>query len=339
MRALKPARGRSAAKLAAQAASLLECRPDNSAQALVLVDPPGTAALVWGSAALLARFDRPEVARLLAPLGDPGTIRGVLTAFASLERGDGWWILGWVAPLPVQAESPRQAVREPAPSWVRDVLTGKADIDLGASDRHELDAVLARWYAGQGWKDRLTQEFRPLLTDSDVGLRSAAVLFFARTTASGEGELVDAFLGHLSLYDGVRQDWYPDEPDLRALLASAIASRARDDASAQQVARQEALRPGMGQHVVMAVLMGDPAWLRAHLVDVVEGSPLALPIVLFWLRSRGEDARPWLEDLRGRSDLLEPTVAALRGCVGADDLRAAVEALTDDPEVRRRLLG
>ena len=225
-------------------------------------------------------------------------------------------------------------------SWVRDVLTGAATLDPGPNDRHELDTVLSRWYWGDEWKERLTQGFRDLLTDPDRRLRAAAVFFFARTTAEDDGLLVESFQGQLPLYDGVRPGWYPGGADLRALLAGAIASRAGRSEDAQAVARSEALRPGAGQQVVSAVVRGDPEWVRTNLRPIVQASPEALGVVLFWLRTRGQDVGPWLADLREglADDQLRSALAAMLS--GPADVAAAeaLKLIGEDPPLGGVLL-
>ena len=164
-------------------------------------------------------------------------------------------------------------------SYVRDVLTRRISVDLDPNQRHVLDLLLQQWYDVERHPE-LTKGFCELLHDSDPKLRAAAVQFFVSRMAADGGSLLDAYENRLREFEGVPRYWYPGEGDLRDLLVLAISKRMLPGSRALELMRGEVLRPGHGGYAVVGILATDPAWLRQNLVEVVSGSPDALPAIL-----------------------------------------------------------
>jgi len=165
-------------------------------------------------------------------------------------------------------------------SYVRDVLTYRIPVDLDANQRHPLDVLSQQW-SDSSRRAELTRGFVELLSDPDPKLRAAAVQFFVAHMADDGGALRDAYERHLDRFEGVPRHWYPGEGDLRDLLVLALAKRALPGSRDLEILKEEALRPGHGAYATLGILAADPAWLREHLVEIVAGSPGALPGLLF----------------------------------------------------------
>jgi hypothetical protein len=161
-------------------------------------------------------------------------------------------------------------------SYVRDVLTGRVPVDLDPNQRHALDVLLQQWY-DEARREALTAEFRELIHDPAPKLRAAAVQFFVTHMAADGGALLDAYEHRLDAFEGVPRHWYPGAGDLRDLLVLAISKRMLPGSRAVALMKREVLRPGHGGYAVLGILATDPRWLRAHVVEIVSGSPEALP--------------------------------------------------------------
>ena len=184
-------------------------------------------------------------------------------------------------------------------SYVRDVLTNRISVDLDPNQRHSLDVLSQQWYDVER-RPELAEGFGELLQDPDPKLRAAAVQFFASHMAEDGGALLEAYESRLHEFEGVPRHWYPGEGDLRDLLVLAISKRMLPGSRALELMRGEVLRPGHGGYAVVGILATDPAWLRGHLVEIVSGSPDALPAIL--LNHGVLDVKPdqLVADLKGR---------------------------------------
>lgn len=184
-------------------------------------------------------------------------------------------------------------------SYVRDVLTHRIPVDLDPNQRHVLDVLSQQW----GDVDRrteLTEGFVALLRDPEPELRAAAVQFFVAHMADDGGALYDAYENHLDQYEDLSRHWYPGEGDLRDLLVLAIAKRALPGSREVELLKAEALRPGHGGYATLGLLATEPAWLRQHLIEIIQDSPGALPGLLLNLGVLDVAPDPLIVQLKGQ---------------------------------------
>jgi ankyrin repeat protein len=183
--------------------------------------------------------------------------------------------------------------------WIRDLLTGKTHIPSSRSSHHVFDDVLALKY-DPAKKERLTRGFRGLLIDDDPRVRAAAVHWY--TSAPDDGVILRAWTEHRALFAGVKSPWFPDDRDLRALLASVLSRYSLTSTDARAAMRSEALIRGRGMSVVAGLVASDRRWLLDNVIAIVSASPDALPVLLGTARMRNLDPEAILRRLIGQID-------------------------------------
>jgi hypothetical protein len=240
-------------------------------------------------------------------------------------------------------------------SWVRDVLTGAEAVDFRRHTRDEFHWLSNQKYGGEAAVAKLDQGFAGLLSDPDPRLRGAAVCWFAHNVARRTGPtLVEAYLAHPELYEGVPQPWLEDAGDQGRLMVQAIAKNALDVPGGLDLVRAEALEDHRGQNVVAFLVHADPAWVRDHLAQIATSSPAAIDVLFFHLGLLGveltatvahlatrapEAGGALLKALHARGEDLEQAVLRLQEQVGAERVTLWVNAVVEDEDERARTLG
>ena len=204
-------------------------------------------------------------------------------------------LAGAVAEPVPPAAKPWPDAESEASAWLRDLLTGKTHIPSSRQSYHVLDDI--RMLPD---KERLATGFRGLLIDDDPKVRAAAVHHY--TSAPDDGAVLRAWNEHLPLFTGVKSPWYPDDRDLRGLLAAALSRYSMSNDGARNAMRQEALIRGRGMSVVAGLVASDRLWLLNNVVAVISNSPDALPVLLGSARMRGFDTEAILRRLIGQVD-------------------------------------
>ncbi len=210
-------------------------------------------------------------------------------------------------PIPESAAPWPDADSEDA-AWIRDLLTGKTHIPSSRSSHHVLDDILA-FKRDPAQKERLARGFRGLLIDDDPKVRAAAVHWY--TSAPDDGAVLRAWTEHRALFAGVKSPWFPDERDLRALLASVLSRYSMTSPDARAAMRSEALIRGRGMSVVAGLVASDRRWLLDNVIAIVSASPDALPVLLGTARMRNLDPEAILRRLIGEIDEAH-LIAAIR---------------------------
>ncbi len=179
------------------------------------------------------------------------------------------------------------------PGELRELLIGRRSLSAGRDDRHVLDTLLHYAHLDPAVAADLGLQFRTLLEDEDLRVVSAAIHYFLEQGAEDDGGALPELLAWRgAALVGQHSPWYPEDRDLRTLLADAITRRIDRGDPWRQVVRDEALAGQAG--TVDPLFVEDRVWLLDRLREMVDRNPECLDDLLTRLgfQDRVVSARP-----------------------------------------------
>lgn len=165
------------------------------------------------------------------------------------------------------------------------------------------------------------------LTDPEPKVRGGAIQFFSDLLdAADDGLLLDAVRNHARLFKGVPDPFIPDSTLWEELLRTTTGRLNLQDPNQRDIVREFALTLGQAEIMISRLWRSDMAWVEAHLIDILRGSPQATAVVLYNLVEHKRPLLPVIESLLG---IVAPTTLAeaIRAKLPADQQARALDLL------------
>jgi hypothetical protein len=212
---------------------------------------------------------------------------------------------------------------------VRSQLAGSGP-GRNATDVYPVDWILRveERLRGTPLHDRLSEAVADCLTSPDALVRTQALHYFQSAPLGRGGERIVTLLRgpERALFAGVADPTHPDYTLEWQLLTALAARLSSEDPPLIELAREEALKPGLAVPLIGALTAQDTEWVLGHADKIVTGTPGALVGILFGLQQLGREFVALGERLApfARRDA---------------NFRSYLQSFIDDAEARRKILA